>query len=93
MPRATSRANSFSGQRALVFAVTSAEQLIEQTESQLGLMTLQVGTVGSISLIVGGIGEMNIMLISVPSGAARSACAARAAPTAATFSASSWPRP
>ena len=51
--------------RGLVVEVTSAEQLIEQMESQLGLMTLLLGAVGSISLIVGGIGVMNIMLISV----------------------------
>ena len=51
--------------KGLVVEVTSAEQLIEQMESQLGLMTLLLGAVGSISLIVGGIGVMNIMLISV----------------------------
>ena len=55
------------GQRSpeLKLEVKSAKQLIEQMQSQLGLMTLLLGAVGSISLIVGGIGVMNIMLISV----------------------------
>ena len=49
----------------LKLEVTSAKQLIQQMESQLGVMALLLGAIGAISLIVGGIGVMNIMLISV----------------------------
>ncbi len=45
--------------------VRSAKQIIASMESQGRIFTLLLGVIGSISLLVGGIGIMNVMLVSV----------------------------
>ena len=46
-------------------AVRNPEELINQVESQQQTFTILLGFIGSISLIVGGIGIMNVMLASL----------------------------
>ncbi len=47
------------------FSITSQAQLLSTFSSITGLLTVLLGGIASISLVVGGIGIMNIMLVSV----------------------------
>ena len=47
------------------FSVNDAKQLTSIVESTIGLLTAFVSMIAAVSLIVGGIGIMNIMLVSV----------------------------
>jgi putative ABC transport system permease protein len=47
------------------FTVKNATQIIEQVEQTTGTFTMLLGSIAAISLVVGGIGIMNIMLVSV----------------------------
>ncbi|SCZ80542.1 ABC transporter permease [Acidaminobacter hydrogenoformans] len=47
------------------YRVFSAEEQLEAVNRVLGVLTTVIGAIAAISLIVGGIGVMNIMLVSV----------------------------
>jgi putative ABC transport system permease protein len=47
------------------FRIMSVEEIASTIEQTMGTMTLLLGAIAAISLLVGGIGVMNIMLVSV----------------------------
>ena len=47
------------------FAIMSIQEISETISEATGIMTLLLGAIAAISLLVGGIGVMNIMLVSV----------------------------
>jgi len=47
------------------FRITSLEEISSMLSETIGTMTLLLGAIAGISLLVGGIGVMNIMLVSV----------------------------
>ena len=47
------------------FAIISMEQMLGMLQQVMGIFTIVLGAIASISLLVGGIGIMNIMLVSV----------------------------
>ncbi|MGI6278557.1 MAG: ABC transporter permease [Patescibacteria group bacterium] len=47
------------------FSILDQKQILNQIDSILGMLTLALGGIAAISLLVGGIGIMNIMLVSV----------------------------
>ena len=47
------------------FQILNLDSVFEDLNKQIGIMTSVIGTIAAISLLVGGIGVMNIMLVSV----------------------------
>ncbi len=47
------------------FSIRSMQEIAEMLSETIGTMTLLLGAIAAISLLVGGIGVMNIMLVSV----------------------------
>jgi ABC-type antimicrobial peptide transport system permease subunit len=66
------------------FTLRDMTEINRTRASTSRLMSLLLLVVAMISLLVGGVGIMNIMLVSVPSEPARSACEWQSAPARAT---------
>lgn len=58
-------AHNLSGNSENDFSIQTSEQLMETFDTVINMVTIVIGGIVSISLLVGGIGIMNIMLVSV----------------------------
>ncbi len=47
------------------YSITTYVQIVEMVDSIMGIITLFISAIASISLVVGGVGIMNIMLVTV----------------------------
>jgi len=74
----------------ITIASTGLDRLVAMNQGIL-IFKILMGAFTAISLIVGGIGIMNVLLASVASGPRKSACARPRARAGATSSCSSWP--
>ena len=66
--RAESAVNSFlykKYQNDSTYSIMNQEAILETMEEMTGMLTMMLGGIAGISLLVGGIGIMNIMLVSV----------------------------
>ncbi|MFK7864182.1 MAG: ABC transporter permease [Pseudohongiellaceae bacterium] len=58
-------AHNLTGNSENDFAIQTSEQLMDTFDTVINMVTIVIGGIVSISLLVGGIGIMNIMLVSV----------------------------
>ncbi|TWT16502.1 ABC transporter permease [Streptococcus sp. sy010] len=63
--QAAKRLTELSDAKEGEFTMFDISQMLESIKQQVGTMTMFIGFIGGISLFVGGIGVMNIMLVSV----------------------------